>query len=187
MNKVWRYVAGLSLFLVMSCGEDTVVPALDEAWGLWESGLYAEAHVKFTEAGGLEGTNGLGWTTLKMDSLEKAEAYFAIAAVGGSDTLTDAMAGLAIAAWQQGDHQISLDAARYILRTQPNYIFSHDVSINEDLIILAKAYDEYHLGQYANCIATIQLLDATFNHTAGEAGIAQTLLDKLDQLSGTGS
>ena len=187
MNKAMRYAAGVLMFFVMSCGEDTVVPVLDEAWGLWESGLYAEAHVKFTEAGGREGTNGLGWTTLKMDSLEKAEAYFAIAALGGEDTLTDAMAGLTITAWQQGDHLISLQAAQYILRTEPNYIFSHDVSINKDLIILAKAYDEYHLGQYANCIASIQLLDAGFTASANDPNIARILLDKLDLLSGSGS
>jgi hypothetical protein len=182
LNEI-LFIAVLGFF--MSCGEDTVVPVLDEGWGLWESKLYAEAHAKFVEAGGAEGLNGLGWTTLKMDSLDRAEIYFALSVSDGDgDTLTDAAAGLAITAWQQGDHQISLDAANYILRTQPEYIFSHDPSITEDDIILAKAYDEYHLLQYANCIASIQLLDATFNHTAGEAGIAQTLLDKLDELSG---
>ncbi len=187
MNKALRYLASLALLTVMSCGEDTVVPALDEGWSLWESGLYAEAHVKFTEAGGMEGLNGLGWTTLKMDSMDRAEVYFAIAAVGGEDTLTDAMAGLAIAAWQQGDHSISLEAARYILRTEPNYLFAHDVSINKDLILLAKGYDEYHLLQYAHCIGTIQQLDNTFTANVNDPNIAQILLDKLDLLSATGS
>ena len=184
MNRAIKYLAGIVLLAVMSCGEETVVSALDEGWTAWENELYAEAHAKFTEAGGREGTNGLGWTTLKMDSLDRAEIYFAIAAVGGEDTLNDAMAGLAITAWQQGNHDTSLVAANYVLRTEPNYIFSHDPSITKDDIILAKAYDEYHLLQYANCIATIQLLDATFNHTANEAGIAQILLNKLNELSG---
>lgn len=186
MNRTMRYLAGLLLLMVMSCGPTESVP-LDEGWVAWESGSYAEAHAKFTEAGGAEGLNGLGWTTLKMDSLSKSEVYFALASVGGTDTLTDAAAGLAIVAWQQGDHQISLDAAGYVLRVEPNYVFSHDATITKELIILAKAYDEYHLLQYANCIASIQLLDATFSHTANEAGIAQTLLDKLDALSQTGS
>lgn len=176
----------LSLLAVTSCG-DTVVSALDEGWTAWESGIYAEAHLKFTEAGGSEGLNGLGWTTLKMDSLPKSQVYFALAAVGGADTLIDAMAGLAIVAWQQHNYAISLQAADYVLRQQPNYIFTHDATITKNTVALAKAYDEYHLGQYANCIASIQRVDAAFTANANDPNITQILLTKLNLLSGAGS
>lgn len=185
MNRAVKFLMGLSL-IVMSCGTTETVP-LDEGWTLWESGSYAEAHAKFVEASGTEGLNGLGWTTLKMDSLTQSEGYFAVAAVGGTDTLTDAAAGLALVAWQQGDHAISLEAANYVLRTEPNYIFTHDPSITKDDILLAKAYDEYHLLQYANCIASIQKLDAAFTPNVNDPTIAQILITKLNLLSGTGS
>jgi hypothetical protein len=186
MNRTMRYLVGVALLMVMSCGTTVTVP-LDEGWSLWENGLYAEAHAKFVEAGGSEGLNGLGWTTLKMDSLKESEVYFAIAAVGGADTLIDAMAGLTLAAWQQGDHGISLQAASYVLRTEPEYAFIHDAAVTKHTILLAKAYDEYHLLQYANCIASIRLLDDTFNADINDPILAQILLNKLDQLSGTGS
>lgn len=171
----------------MSCGDETVVPALDEGWTAWENGLYATAHEKFTEAGGVEGLNGLGWTTLKMDSLPKSQIYFALAAVGGSDTLTDAAAGLAIVAWQQANHDTSLMAANYVLRKAPNYIFTHDVTITKNTMLLAKAYDEYHLLQYANCITSIQQIDNAFTANVNDPAIAQILINKLNLLSGTGS
>lgn len=189
MNKALRYLASLALLTVMSCGEETVVPALDEGWSLWESGLYPEAHAKFIEAGGAEGLNGLGWTTLKMDSLDRSEGYFAVsvsAGVGG-DTLVDAAAGLAITAWKEGDYAISLEAAKFVLRKDANYVFTHETAVDKNVILRAKGYDEYHLGQYANCIATIQLMDNTFSASAADPNIASILLSKLNTLSGTGS
>ena len=181
------FIVGMLAFM-MSCGEETAVEPLDEGWTLWENGAYAEAYAKFQEAGGKEGLNGLGWTTFKMDSMEKSEAYFALAIEdGGVDTLIDAAVGLAITAWQQGDYAISLDATRYVMRKDANYAFSHDTSVDKDVILRAKGYDEYHLGQYANCIATIQILDNTFNPDVNASDIATILLNKLNALSGTGS
>jgi hypothetical protein len=183
---------GLSL-IVMSCGDDAVPTSLvDEGWTFWKDGFYAQAHAKFSEAAlsdAEEGLNGLGWTTLKMDSLSQSEIYFVGSAVSGvaGDTLVDAMVGLAMVAWQQGDYAISLQAANYVLRTEPNYIFEHDPSITKDDIILAKAYDQYHLLQYAGCITTIQQLDAAFTANVSDPVIAQILINKLNLLSGTGS
>jgi hypothetical protein len=181
------FIVGMLAFM-MSCGGETVVEPLEEGWTLWENGAYAEAYAKFAEAGGPEGLNGLGWTTLKMDSMEKSEAYFALAIEdGGVDTLIDAAAGLAITGWQQGDYAISLDATRYVMRKDANYAFTHDASVDKGVILRAKGYDEYHLGQYSACIATIQILDNTFSANANDPNIATILLNKLNALSGTGS
>jgi hypothetical protein len=172
----------------MACGADTLVAPLDEGWTAWENQLYPEAHAKFTEAGGAEGLNGLGWTTLKMDSMDRAEIYFALSVSDGNgDTLSDAAAGLAISAWQQGDYAISLEAAKYVLRKDENYAFPHEAAVNKEVILRAKGYDEYHLLQYANCIATIQILDNTFTASVSDPNIASILLTKLNTLSGTGS
>lgn len=188
MNRAIRYLAGLTLMLAMSCGEDTLVAPLDEGWSLWESGLYPEAHTKFVEAGGAQGLNGLGWTTLKMDSMDRAEAYFAVSvSAGAGDTLIDAAAGLAITGWKEGDYAISLEAAKYVLRKDAEYAFVHELAVDKNVILRAKGYDEYHLGQYANCIATIRILDNTFTANAADPNIATILLNKLNTLSGTGS
>ncbi|MBL7995187.1 hypothetical protein JNM05_07425, partial [bacterium] len=57
----------------------------------------------------------------------------------------------------------------------------------KNIILLAKAYDEYHLFQYASCITSIQQIDNTFTANVNDPAIAQILITKLNLLSGTGS
>lgn len=165
------------LYLMMACGEDD---PLDAAWQKFEDKAYPQAHTAFTNLISSKGSAayvGLGWTTLRMDSLQASDRYFALAK---EDSLVDGYAGWSFGLWALERYSQSLEAASFALRKKPRYVFVHDETVTNRDLILHQAYGYFHLGQYAACIEKIRFFDPSFPLDA----TPQQILQKLDQLKG---
>ncbi len=181
--KLFAMSALFSLF-VSGCGEDD---PLDAAWAKFEDKAYAEAHTEFTDLVSSEGSAalvGLGWTTLRMDSMTAAERYFDMAS---EDSVVDGYAGWSCVLWtigvNQGPNSIyteSLEKADFALRKQPNYVFTYDRSVTDEDLRVHQAYGFFHLGDYNSCILKIRTFpqEANFPLTSSP----QEILLKLEEL-----
>jgi hypothetical protein len=164
---------------MMSCGgSDSKDTRIADAWALFVAGQYPEAHAAFLLAfrsNEAEALVGLGWTTLKMDSIPASNGYFTRAQ---GDSLIHGYAGWAISSWIAGDYSGSVTRAQYVLDKLPAFVFEYDNGVTQRTMWLVQGYDHYHLGDMANCLNRIQLLDTAFASTTDPAA----LLAKLDAL-----
>lgn len=170
-------MSALFVFVLAGCGDDD---PLDAAWEKFEDKAYAEAHTAFSSLVASKGSAalvGLGWTTLRMDSLPASSRYFGLAK---DDSVVDGYAGWSFVLWGLEQYTESLNAASFSLRKKPRYVFSHDRTVTDEDLVLHQAYGYFHLGDYAACIQKIRMFDSTFPLTA----TPEQILQKLDQMKG---
>ena len=184
--KLYRLsaVAALFAFILISCGDDDPMAA---AWAKFEDKEYIKAHAAFTDLIGSEGSAalvGLGWTTLKMDSMDAASRYFDRAKL---DSIEDGYAGWAFVLWaiavhqnQDARHIESLEKASFVLRKDASYEFSHDNTTDYIDLRIHQAYGYFHLLDYAKCVQSINAIPGqeSFSST-----VPSVILAKLDELS----
>jgi hypothetical protein len=171
------FMFALSAFLLVSCGDDD---PLDAAWAKFEDQAYVEAHAAFAKLVSSEGSAalvGLGWTTLRMDSMAAADRYFDQAK---ADSIVDGYAGWSCILWVQERYAESLAKATFALRKQPNYKFPYDHSVTDEDLRLHQAYGYFHLGEYNNCILKIRTFDQEANFPL--TSTPQEILLKLEEL-----
>lgn len=167
--------------LTWSCGDDSTDTGLADAWQLFVNGQYAQAHSAFINRlneDGSEAYVGLGWTTLKMDSLDASDRYFQRAS---ADSLVHGYAGWAITSWLRGNYAGCISQGSFVLRKEADFEFEFNVDVDFRVIILAQAYSYYHLGNFTACVERIQRLDGTYAMPG--SNVAAQLLTKLDQLN----
>ncbi len=124
----------------------------ESGWLVWEAGDYAAADPLFQDALVFDGDyadafNGLGWTALSLGNLSEAVIHFQMA-VGNELETEDARVGL-LAANKELPGQLSQAAANgiLVLQNDPNYVFSHDPSIDADLVRLMLSQVYFRLGE----------------------------------------
>jgi len=171
--------------LLASCGGTTDEDPFVSAWALFVDGKYSEAHAEFVTLITVDAGNaqaGLGWVTLKMDSLSASDGYFALAA---TDSLIHAYAGWSFIAWQKKDYTNAITRAEFVLRKTPDFVFEFDGNVTKNTLILTMAQSHFYLAQYQSCIDNIKLLDPGYTAPAlNDADIKTKLLSKLEALSG---
>jgi hypothetical protein len=183
MKKVIKYLAGMTLVFAMSCGDDN---PLDAGWSKFGERDYAGAHAEFSSLVSSEGSNayvGLGWTTLMMDSLPEADAYFALAA---EDSILEGYAGWSIVAWLLGQHNPCIDRAEFVFRNAggyDSYEFPYDPEITHHDLLIHEGFSYYYLQNSFQCLNTIQKLDPSFTVALNNPNLQNVLLAKLGDLS----
>ena len=183
MKKVIKYLSGIALVLTISCGEDD---PLDAGWSKFGDHDYAAAHAEFTSLVSSEGSEayvGLGWTTLMMDSLPEADAYFALAA---GDSLLQGYAGWSIVAWRLGQHNPCIDRAEFAFRNaggHDSYEFPYDPEITHHDLLIHEGFSYYYLQNSFQCLNTIQKMDPSFTVALNNPDLLNILLAKLEALS----
>ncbi len=177
--KLYQLLAVASIFslVLISCGDED---PLDAAWAKFEDQAYADAHAAFTDLVSDKGSAalvGLGWTTLRMDSLAASDGYFDRAK---TDSVVDGYAGWSCVLWATERYAESLEKASFALRKQPNYVFTYDRSVTDEDLRLHQAYGYFHLGDYNSCILMIRSFpqEANFPLTA----TPEEILLKLEEL-----
>lgn len=172
MKKIIGVVLPFAL-IVGSCGDDD---PLDEAWSKFRNRDYAGAHEDFSKLipGEREAYVGLGWTTLRQDSLDAADGYFSIVA---GDSLIDAYVAWTALAWERGEDAASITRARFVLNRNPSYVFKHDRSITYHDVLIHEGYGELHLGNYTRVAQILAELDVTVADNNPD-----TLLAALEEL-----
>jgi len=186
MKFTTKMVIAGTILLNISCGGGEAGPTLlEEAWQKFVDGQYADAHASFSaliNRNGADAYAGLGWTTMKMDSLSAADLYFQRAANLDSNVI--AYAGWAIVGWTNGNYSASIGRADLVLRREPTFAFAYDTHVVKNTMILTQAYDYFHLGDYQNCINKILLIDSGYTSpNISDPTIHTQLLAKLDALN----
>lgn len=181
--------------LISGCGDDDIgaEQLTSEGWTLFETGEYELARSKFEEALALDGEfadadNGLGWTWLRLDSLEVAVSSFD-AALDKGLTSADPYAGQAVAYrdLEPVDLESAVAAADSALGRHVRYEFAHDRAFDwRDLrLILAQSY--FGLQRYAQASAQVDSLGGRVPEPNSERFVEELLLEieKLgDAISG---
>lgn len=175
--KNFKYLPLVFIFVV-SCEDPT---ALEVAWDEFENGEYENAHASFSalapEVGALIG---LGWTTLRMDSVEASRQYFIFAATETDpDTVEDLYAGWSLASWKLHEFSSAIQKSEIVLRNSPGYVFSHDRSITRHDLLLHAAYAHFHLANYSACAGLVHELNPLFPPTNTDPTV---LLNEMESL-----
>ena len=180
--------------LLSGCGDDdnggvTAEQLTSEGWTLFELGDFAGARSKFEEAlavdgGFAEADNGLGWTWVRLDSLEVAVSRFDAALTKGLPS-ADPYAGQAVAYRdvEPVDLTLAVAAAGSALGREIRYTFSHDPRLDwKDLrLILAQSY--FGLQRYAEASAQVDSLGGTVPDPNSERFVEELLLE-IERLGG---
>ncbi|MCB0834840.1 MAG: hypothetical protein KDC45_15330 [Bacteroidetes bacterium] len=172
------FIAGV--FLTGCPTDDPLTPA----WDAFSTRNYPAAYALFSEQAPTVGAPayvGLGWTTMRMDSLVQSDSYFAVAAA--SDTLVDAFAGWAVLGWIRGQHAECAERVNIVFTLTEGYIFPYDREIRGEDLYLHQAFSYYYLQDYAKCVGSIQKIDPAFALAISDPQRDVKLLTKLQQLS----
>ncbi len=189
--KLFKLFALISLFsmITISCGDDN---PLDAAWAKFEDQKYTAAHAEFTDLLSSEGSAalvGLGWTTLKMDSMTASDRYFDEAK---DDSIVDGYAGWSFVMWvlsldttlsstQKREYALSMiKNAAFTLRKESNYVFTHDRTVTDEDLRLHQAYGYFYLEDYSSCILKIREFPQEKNFPL--TSTPQQILIKLEEL-----
>ena len=182
MKRLIRYLTRLSLLVVISCDETN---PLDPAWTKFAEGDYPGAHAEFSSLVASEGSAayvGLGWTTIKMDSLPEADTYFTLAS---NDSLLEGYAGWSITAWLMGQHTLCVERSEFVFRNAGGYdayIFPYDPEITFHDLLIHEAYSYYNIQNFFECINTIQRIDPAFTVALNDPQLQTKLIAELQTL-----
>jgi hypothetical protein len=179
-----KKTTGVLLFFMtvsIGCGDDD---PLDAAWSKFRGRDYAGAHEAFSRLipGERQAYVGLGWTTLRQDSLDAADGYFTVIA---GDSLIDAYAAWTALAWERGENSASVIRARFVLNRNPTYVFKHDRSITYHDVLIHEGYGELNLGNYTRVAEILERFDVTVTDNNPDTLLAA--LESLYATYGTGN
>lgn len=187
MKKFLMVIGLIGWAFCVSCGDED---PLDAAWAKFEDAKktndYTEAYTAFRDLVSSKGAPaivGLGWTVLRMDSMDAADRYFTQIA---ADSLTNGYAGWLFAQWALGQYAACVGKGDFVLRKEPRYVFEHDRTVTDEDVKLHQAYAYFHTGNYSQCIAKIQALDPSYIPPAlSDPQLEEKLLTKLESLRST--
>lgn len=121
-------------------------------WAAWELGDYAAAELLFNDALNFnadyaDAYNGMGWSDLRQGEIESAVTRFE-AAIDNGLTSQDAYVG-ALAVYRDipGNLVIAMSYGLTIIGNDPQYVFSHDTTIDIDVVRLMLAQVFFRLGE----------------------------------------
>lgn len=123
-----------------------------QGWSAWELGDYENAMLLFNDAFNFntsyaDAYNGLGWTSLRQGDFETAAPRFETAIANGLTTQDAYAGGLAIYRDLPGKLALAMSFGITLLNNDPLYVFSHDTSIDADVIKLMLAQVFFRLGE----------------------------------------
>jgi tetratricopeptide (TPR) repeat protein len=197
-NLLILVTLALGLAVMVGCGgdDDTTSPpppvdndqtVLDSGWAAFEVADYAQAESDFRELLGrdalvAEAHDGLGWTFSFQSQVDSSLVHFALAVDAGADTLAIAdqtHAGLAIARHADEDYAGCLAAAAEVAA---GWSFDHSGALDRNDITVLEAGAHYALGQFAEALAAVQELDASFDVDVGTVEGRAALAAKIESL-----
>lgn len=168
-------------FILIGCTEDfsddkflaeppeNYAALMTEGWANFEAGRYPAAVDAFSMAAEREATLpevylGLGWASLRAQSLEDGRSYFSSAlafafldAANGPTIIIESEAGLAGIALAAGEYESAVSFVDKVLASDANFVFSHDSGVDVAALKKIKATAAYYMGDFST--AYQQVLD----------------------------
>jgi tetratricopeptide (TPR) repeat protein len=139
---------------------------LSEGWDAFTLKNYSLALTDFTAA--IQGNtnlvdayNGSGWTNAKLNALAASVTSFTDGL--SKDTTRIAIkAGLAFVYNAQKQYQLSIDRALAVFQADPNWVFSHDLSISVSTLHILLAEDYFALANFTASYLQVQVVNPSF-------------------------
>lgn len=171
-----------------ACGESKKKNYLEEGWNAFAEGDYTQALTELQTAK-LKNPNdpdirtALGWTYMRLDSLESADREF-----GEGSLLSEAPADLA-AGWTFvlaaiHNYAASNVQANQILTNDPNWIFEFADGIDHNDIRIVKAENHFLLGEFASSLNEIKTVNPDFNADVTTVSGRAQLAGEIERLRG---
>lgn len=178
----------LGIVVLAGCGEKKEKDPLRSGWNAYAGGDYFGALAELQTAKQKEPNdpdirNALGWTYMKLDSLESANHEFQEGA-SLTDPPTDLRAGWSFVLSALQDHGASNAQASLVLSVDPDWVFVHFPLIDHIDLRLVKAENHFLLGEFAAGLAEIQAINAAFIADIDTAAGRALLAKEIERLRG---
>ncbi|MCG8604785.1 hypothetical protein MJD09_07285 [bacterium] len=171
MSKSWVIAIGLIGLLVYRCGGNgpTAFQFRNpeaytiEGWQAFETDEHALAAAKFDSAQlsdpeFVEGYNGAGWSYGRLGEFDSSGVRFEVALDLDPDHL-EAGAGSVLAFHALNRFTESITQANRVLDRAPNFVFSHDASVNALDIRITLALSYFSIAEFDSAAIHMDLID----------------------------
>jgi tetratricopeptide (TPR) repeat protein len=140
---------------------------LAESWSAFTRGEYEGAIKTFNEAklknpDSAEPYAGAGWSYMQLNRLSKAYDEFS-AGAAKKDSVPDLFAGWGFVLNAQKDHAASNAQIAAALELDSNWSFSYGLGLSASDLHLTKAENYFLLGDYANSLSEVRILEPGFD------------------------
>lgn len=174
MRKLF-YLLPLYL-IILSCGifegddpepESSAEEIIAMGWMNFESGLYQDAIGDFNDAlikdpNALEAYSGLGWSYIRIKSIENAESNF-LTALNENYAGVEMLAGLSAISLAWGQYLDAIEYAESVISANSAWVFEHDSNINFKDIWYIAAIAYFHEGELDEVESAILHIDNGFS------------------------
>lgn len=184
------------MFFLLACGGGgdngptgpSLADLILEGWTAFEQGDYATASTKFTEAinkdqNSAEAFTGKAWSLFKLDNLSQARAEFSAGSLKSNPT-ADLFAGWAFVLNALKQYASSNQRAENALTQDPAWQFSHGLSLDSNDLHIVKAENFFLLGDFANSLMEIKLLNPGFDVDVNTSDGQSALAQEIERLKG---
>lgn len=166
---------GLAITLVVAlamiqCSSQATAPVLrspeeltEEGWQAFEGGDFALAATKFdsaviSDSNFVEAYNGAGWSYAELGEFSTAIVRFE-KAIALDSSLIEAHAGASLVYHALNQFSESINEAIITLDAEPDFVFSHDPSIDALDIRITLALSYYSVADFVNAAAQMDIID----------------------------
>jgi len=184
----------LVVMALMNCRE-RIEPEADDfveyGWTLYAERDFRGALDVFQEGLALDslyidGYSGSGWCYIEFNEPDSAILFFNrgldFITVDSSQVRFDMLAGIAVSFHAIGSYEDAIEKGTELYTFRPLFEFAHDWRIDYADIVLLVAQSHYALGEFAESLAWVQVLDEEFTaDITTNAGRAE-LIDKIGDL-----
>lgn len=188
MKKLTRLL--FILLNVVGCGGGTNDPDyIGKGWDAFTSGSFSIAHEQFSngyrkDPENLEAANGLAWTLLKLDSLDRSLFFFGRADALSITPVPDVLAGWSFALNASKDYAESNAKADLVLSADPNWQFTYAINLNTVDLHLVQAENFFVLGNFSSSLAAIKSINSSFNTDITTSAGRSQLAAEIERLRG---
>ena len=196
MRRCLPVLMVFSVILFAACGDEDgptepqVTTYLSEGWDKFAEESYTEALGKFqaavNEDGGLgDGWNGIGWTCLRLDSLDAAMEAFDRAVAKGYIG-AGAHAGRCLIFNLRDEFRQSVFAGMRAIEIDPAFELEGDRTIDIRDVRLAMAQSYFALSEYEEARSQMVIIDPKYEAlNPNSATFLQDLIGSLEELTET--
>ncbi|MFQ5825121.1 MAG: tetratricopeptide repeat protein [bacterium] len=187
-------ISSILVSLGIDCGSHSTAPVLrsaeeltEEGWQAFESDNFALAATKFdsaviSDANFVDAYHGAGWSYGRLGEFLKANENFE-KAIELDSTLIEAHAGASLVFHALNRFLDSIEEANITLDAEPDFVFSHDPSVDALDIRITLALSYYSIADFVNAAAQMDIIDPVNSpHSTNPVELIQEIMRFFGQI-----